>query len=140
MARARSKRRTWGGYRPGSGAKTKRPGEHLGHRPRPLLEAGEAVKVTLRLLPGIESLRGGRCLPVLQRCFEAGKSKPGFRLQHFAVESDRIELSCQADDARALSRALQGLTIRIARRLNRALGRKGQLFAERYQVKIGRKR
>jgi hypothetical protein len=140
MARTQSQRRTWGGYRPGSGAKIKRPGEHLGHRPRPLLAAGGTVKVTLRVLPGISSLRGARCLPVLRRCFEAGKRKPGFRLEHFAVESDRIELTCEAEDARALSRALQGLTIRIARRLNHALGRKGQLFAERYQAEIVGKR
>jgi len=139
MARAGSKRR-WGGYRPGSGGKYKPPGEHLGHRPRPVLAAGETVKVTLRVLPGIASLRGERCLPVLQRCFEAGRTKSGFRLKHIAVETDRIELTCEAGDARALSRALQGLTIRIARRLNRALGRKGQLFAERYRAKIARKR
>ena len=104
-----------------------------------MLTVGETVKITLRVHPGID-LRRERSLPVVQRCVEASRTRPGFRIKHFAVEPDRIVLTCQADDSRALSRAMQGLTICVARRLNRAVGRKGQLFAERYQARIVRKR
>jgi len=52
------------------------------------------------------------------------------------IQSNHIHLICEADDRRALSRGLQGLTIRIARGFNRELGRKGALFAQRYYARI----
>jgi REP-associated tyrosine transposase len=53
-----------------------------------------------------------------------------------STQSNHIHLICEADDRRALSRGLQGLTIRIARGFNRELGRKGALFAQRYYARI----
>jgi len=125
-----------GGYRSRAGRKAKREGEHEGHRPRPILAPRFPVHVTLRVLPGIESLRRGRYMRVLRRCFAAARDKFGFRLAHYSVQSNHLHLICEAEDRRALSRGLQGLTIRVARRLNRELGRKGQLFARRYRARI----
>ena len=52
------------------------------------------------------------------------------------MQSNHLHLICEADDRRALSRGMQGLTIRIARRLNRRLRRRGKLFAQRYHARI----
>src|SRR5262249_58519043 len=43
---------------------------------------------------------------------------------------------CEAKDAEVLTRGMQGLAIRMARRLNGRIGRKGQLFSERYHARI----
>jgi hypothetical protein len=54
----------------------------------------------------------------------------------FSVMSNHLHLICEADDRNALARGLQGLFIRIARRLNRHLGRRGRLFADRYHDRV----
>ncbi len=55
---------------------------------------------------------------------------------HFSVQTNHAHLICEADDARALSRGVQGLAIRIARRMNRLAKRKGKFFADRYHAHV----
>ena len=45
-------------------------------------------------------------------------------------------LICEAENRRALVRGLQGLLIRVAKALNRALQRRGKVFADRYHDRI----
>lgn len=125
-----------GGARRGPGRPPKSVHERRGHVRRPDLDPRFPVHVTLRVLRTVEDLRRGRCFRVLRRCFAMGKDRFGFRLAHFAVEGHRVQLLCEAPDAAALSRGLQGLAIRIARNLNRELARKGQFFADRYRERI----
>jgi REP element-mobilizing transposase RayT len=54
-----------------------------------------------------------------------------FRLVHYSVQSNHLHLVCEARDRSELSRALQSLAIRIAKRLNHLWHRAGQLFADR---------
>ena len=72
----------------------------------------------------------------LRAVFRRGKDRFGFRLVHYSVQSNHLHLLCEADDKRALARGMQGLAIRIARRLNRAAGRTGKLFADRYHLRV----
>jgi len=48
------------------------------------------------------------------------------------VQRDHLHLIAEARDRRALSRGLQGLSIRVARAVNRRLERQGKVFADRY--------
>jgi len=125
-----------GGYRAGAGRKPKAPEDRKGHRVRPALAARHPVHVTLKVVPGIESLRRGRCFQELRQAFVRGKDRFGFRLAHFTVQGNHLHLICEAADARALTRGMQGLSIRIARGLNRRLARRGRLFAERYHARV----
>jgi hypothetical protein len=54
---------------------------------------------------------------------------------HFTVQSNHLHLICEAPDRMALARGMQGLAIRIAKRLNLRLARRGRLFAERYHAR-----
>ncbi len=72
----------------------------------------------------------------LRAAFQAGKQRFGFRLVHFSVQHNHVHLVCEAEDARSLARGLQGLAVRVARGLNRALGRKGKVFGDRYHSRI----
>ena len=82
-------------------------------------------------------LRKQDCWEALRAAFVAGKqSARGFRLVHFSVQGNHLHLICEATDKLALSRGMQGLSIRIARRLNRCAGRSGRVFAQRYHSRI----
>ena len=59
------------------------------------------------------------------------------RLVHFNVQGNHVHLLVEADEgARSLSRGMAGLGIRMARQLNRAVGRRGALFRERYHARV----
>jgi hypothetical protein len=51
---------------------------------------------------------------------------------HFSVQPDHVHLIVEASDKHALSRGARGLAIRLARRLNGALGRRGALWGDRW--------
>src|SRR5438552_4229112 len=136
MARARQLSlpapRTWGGRRPGAGRKLtpgRRPG--VPHRPRPPHTAAHPLHVTLRTGPAVRCLRSARVFPALRRALAAA-SHGGFRVLQFGVQDDHLHLIVEADDTRALRR---GLAIRVARAVNRALGRRGAVWQDRYHAR-----
>jgi putative transposase len=50
----------------------------------------------------------------------------------FSVQSDHVHLMVEAANKRTLALGLRGLIIRLARAVNRPLGRKGSVWAGRY--------
>ena len=127
--------RTWGGARKGAGRKPVGPKAGVSHATRPRLEATSPVHVTIRVCKDLPSLRSERCLPVLRAALSAGRRYGGFRLVHYALQPSHIHLVVEAPSKDALSRGLQGLGVRIARRLNARLGRRGRVFADRYHAR-----
>ena len=49
-----------------------------------------------------------------------------------------MHLIAEANDKASLSRGMQGLAVRLARRLNKRLGRRGTVFKERYHARLVR--
>jgi REP element-mobilizing transposase RayT len=95
------------------------------------------VHVTLKVLETVPYLRKQDCWEALRHAFVAGKcSALGFRLVHFSVQGNHLHLICEATNQLALTRGMQGLAVRIARRLNKKLGRSGRVFAQRYHERI----
>lgn len=92
------------------------------------------MHVTLRVGKDVPRLRTKRCYRALAAAMEAGRERFGFRLVHHAVQTNHIHLIVEASDRRALSRGMQGLTIRMARALNRACERRGKVFSGRYHA------
>ncbi len=66
----------------------------------------------------------------------AGAARFGFRLVHYAVLGNHVHLIVEAGDRKALWRGMQGLGVRIARRLNRVMGRTGRVMSDRYHAHI----
>jgi hypothetical protein len=60
----------------------------------------------------------------------------GFRVVEYSVQSNHAHLVVEADDARALGRGMQALGIRLARAVNRVLGRSGRVLADRYHLRV----
>lgn len=55
-----------------------------------------------------------------------------FRVVHFSVQNDHVHAIVEAHDTAVLSRGLRGLTIRLARAINRALGVRGPVWGDRF--------
>jgi len=94
-----------------------------------------AQHVTLRIRRGIGWLRNPRLAAAILRSLRAGAERFGTRIVHFSVQFDHVHLVAEADDNLALTRAIKGLSVRIARALNRVLQRKGTVFADRFHAR-----
>jgi len=88
----------------------------------------------MRAREGLPSLRSDRLLLEAMRSSIAGSEKDAFRVVHFSIQSNHLHLIVEADDQRALSRGMQGLSIRMVRAAHRALGHGGTVFADRYHA------
>ena len=128
----------WGGRREGAGRRRSRPAGSVTHQVRPFHDRHQPVLVTWKVLPGLPSLRW---LPAARAVGEAMRATTGrhagrtsFRIVHFSIQPDHVHLLAEAGSKTTLARGLAGLAIAIARNVNKAMGRKGKLFAERYHA------
>lgn len=127
--------RQWGGRRPGAGRKRKSTLPKVAHRTRPRFRRG-TLHVTNRLRPEIWNVRSQRCFRALRRAFAGGCERFGFRLVHFSVQRNHVHAIVEAPDANSLGRAMKGLAVRMARALNKVIGRCGPVFADRYYARL----
>ncbi len=72
----------------------------------------------------------------LRRALTVSLARSDFRIVHFAVRRDRLELVVEADDKHALARGMQGFQVSAAKWLNRFARRRGTVFADRYRSRI----
>ena len=129
---ARPKR---GGARPGAGRKRAPGSRELPHVARPKLDPRKPLHVTVRLRAGLPSLREQALLDRLRRAITNGKARFGARVVHYSVQRDHVHLIMEAHDRAALSRAMRGLGVRVARGLNGLLGCAGRVIGDRYHAR-----
>jgi len=119
-----------GGARRGAGRKAR--AAHLRqtpHRARPVHRKAHPVHVTLRA--GMRSLRSQQ----VARTLLAGlrdSNRDWFRVVHYSVQENHVHLIVEAEDTKTLSSGVRGLMVRVARRVNRMLGRRGRFWADRW--------
>ena len=111
-----------GGKRKGSGRKPNGQKALVSHQARPHFEKPTPVLVTMRVREDVWNLRSGRAFRRILRCFEKALGRFGMRLIEFTVQGNHLHLIVEADDSESLSRAMQGLAIRIAKALNAMMG------------------
>ena len=128
----------WGGKRKGAGRPRKdgRKDKGVPHLPRAVLAARFPVLATWRMAEGVWNLRSRRSFRALAPALYAGAEREGFRLVHYAILGNHIHLLVEASDRVGLMRGMQGLGVRVARRLNRLRGRCGRAVADRYHARI----
>ena len=125
---------SWGGKRRGAGRKPKGGRALVSHAPRAELAERFPVHVTWKLVMGLPSLRRKEAFAVLRRAL--GAARFGLRVVHHSVQTNHVHLLVEAEDARALSRGMKGLGVRIARALNALWRRSGRVLADRYHARI----
>jgi REP element-mobilizing transposase RayT len=92
------------------------------------------VHVTLRAVEAVGCLRSRRVFPAVRRALAAA-SHADFRIIEFSVQNDHVHFLAEAAHGRALSGGVRGLAIRIARAVNRTLGRRGRVWGDRYHAR-----
>ncbi len=122
-----------GGWRPGAGRPKGRA--TCSHQARPRFPASVPLHVTLKLAAGVPSFRKAAIMRVVRAVIAAGGHRGDFRVVHYNVLGDHVHLVVEAAGAAALARGMQGLSVRLARRVNALLGRRGRLLAQRYHAR-----
>lgn len=121
----------WGGARPGSG-RPKDPNSGAPHTPRPAVSPNQMVAVQLRVNTDLKKVAATNAL---FSAMSGGSSEErGFRVLRYALEGREILVVVKARDTVSLSLGMQGLGVRISRQVNRAMGRRGKLFEDRFMI------
>ena len=119
-----------GGARVGAGRKPL-PGHlrHTPHRARASHVAAHPVHVTLRSFS-----RSLRCQQVALTVLGALResNREWFRVVHYSLQDNHVHLIVEAESTAALGAGVRGLMVRIARRVNRLLFRRGRFWADRW--------
>jgi REP element-mobilizing transposase RayT len=87
------------------------------------------------VLADVPQMRRGKLFRTIRACI-ANCHKATFQVVEYCVMGNHLHLIVEASHRVALSRGMQGLKVRIARRLNGITGRRGTVFAERYHARI----
>jgi REP element-mobilizing transposase RayT len=90
------------------------------------------VHVTLRSV--CRSLRTQFVFPTVRGAIHAANraASEWFRVVHFSIQADHVHLIVEARDRASLVEGVRGLCIRLARRVNQLIGRRGRFFADRW--------
>lgn len=128
--------RTWGGKRKGAGRKPKGKRAGMSHDKREKLPKNCPAHITLRVAPDIWHLRGKRLMQEIRIVLWRMRGVAGLRLTQFSVQSNHIHMIVEADGHDSLTKGMTILCARLAARINRAMGRKGQVFPERFHMHI----
>jgi REP element-mobilizing transposase RayT len=92
--------------------------------------------VTLRLRPGLLSLRTVKIVHEVERTFAVGCERSSFRLVHYSLQGNHAHLIVEARDRDSLGRGMKSIAARLARAVNRVMGRAGPVLADRYHVRL----
>jgi REP element-mobilizing transposase RayT len=99
------------------------------HRVRPVHRAAHPVHVTLRAES--RSLREQQVVRTVLGALRDSR-RDSFRIVHYSVQANHLHLIVEAADSAALSSAMRGLMVRVARRVNRLLFARGRFWADRW--------
>lgn len=125
-----------GGKRPGAGRKPNGEKAGVSHLQRPRFARTVPVHVTMRAAPHVWNLRSQRAFRVVGPAIAKAAERFGMRIVQFSVQGNHLHLIVEAADTRALSRAMQGFSVRVARGLNRMMKRRGRVLGDRFHAHV----
>jgi hypothetical protein len=88
--------------------------------------------VTLRVRPGVPSLRGGALVREWRRSLAEANERGDFRVAHYSLQGDHAHLIVEAGGKEALGRGMMSIGTRLARAVNRVDRRSGPVLDGRY--------
>jgi REP element-mobilizing transposase RayT len=131
--------RTWGGKRRGAGRKRVAERRQVAHRPRERVKAQHPILVTTRVMPDVARLRTKVMYEAIQASLSLAtkwmyEPEP-VRFVHASVQGNHMHILLEAASNEALSRAMKGVLVSCAKRLNKLSGRCGRVFADRFHTR-----
>ncbi|MDG2306275.1 MAG: hypothetical protein P8R42_16810 [Candidatus Binatia bacterium] len=127
---------THGGKRLNAGRKPKGGRSGVAHRAREVFKPGQPHIVTMRVEQSVWNLRRPRAYRVLRNAIERANGTGRRGVTEYSVMGNHLHLIAEAQDESAFSRGMQGLSIRIAKALNKLMGRKGKVFTDRFHSRV----
>jgi REP element-mobilizing transposase RayT len=119
-----------GGARTGAGRKCLASQlRHTPHRSRARHQAANPVHVTLRA--SVRSLRKQFVVRTVLGALRDSNSER-FRIAHYSVQENHLHLIVEAGSKAALSTGMRSLMVRLAKRINKLLFRRGRFWADRW--------
>jgi hypothetical protein len=82
------------------------------------------------------NLRSERSYRVIDAAVRGVRGATGFRVVRFTVLGNHLHLIVEADGPGLLASGMRSLSVRLARGLNRMMGRKGPVFEDRYDAHV----
>jgi REP element-mobilizing transposase RayT len=107
----------------------------LPHRARATFSKPSPLHVTLRAAANVYNLRSRRSANALKLAIFGGADRFGVRVVQLSVQGNHLHLLVEAPDQIALGRAMKGLGVRIARRMNAMMKRSGRVIGDRYHAR-----
>jgi hypothetical protein len=128
--------RIHGGQRRGAGRKPRGRRAGVPHRLRGVVLPTTPVHVGLKVAADISNLRHPDLFGPLRTAIYAGSDRFGMRIIHYSVIENHLHFVVEAEGVEALARGMQGLAVRLAKRINKVLGRRGKVFIDRYFSRV----
>ena len=125
-----------GGKRKGAGRKPNGVEAGAPHVRRERIERALPVHITVRMASHVYNLRSQRSFSVIGRAIAKAADRFGVRILEFSVQGNHVHLIMEAAAHEALSRAMQGFSIRVAKGLNAMMKRRGRVLADRYDAHV----
>lgn len=125
-----------GGKRRGAGRKSRKARPGRKHERRKDFSARHPLHVVVRVDDAIGTLRCRKMYKAIREATRTAALRQRVRIIHLSIQRRHVHMIVEAADREALARGMQGFQIACARYINRALGRRGRVFVERYYVEI----
>src|SRR5258706_10184409 len=127
---------TRGGKRKGAGRPPKGKRSSERHKTRPQVRASEPVHVVLRVVNAVGYLRRRDVYDAVRRALIVTFPRENFRIVHKSIQGSHLHLLVEADNKSALAAGMKAFQISAAKHINKALGRSGCVFPDRYHAEI----
>src|SRR5215470_15984824 len=120
-----------GGPRVGAG-RPQGPRPRVLHRERGSVPGDCPVHVTLRVKANLPSLRNAKLVHEWRRSLAEASERGSFRVAHYSLHGDHAHLIVEAHGKHALACGMKSVGARLARAVNRTVGRSGPVLDGRY--------
>jgi REP element-mobilizing transposase RayT len=87
-------------------------------------------------MPGVGKLRGRKAWNAVREAARRMLGREGFRVCELSLMTNHLHMVVEAGGRDVLARGMNALCTSLARRLNRALGRRGKFFGDRYHARV----
>jgi putative transposase len=93
-----------------------------------------SVRVTMRIEKAVGYMRKRNMYRAIRRATLQSFAKQLIRIVHLSIQGDHLHAIVEATSSEDLALGIKGFQVSAARHVNRACGRKGRVFADRYHV------
>jgi hypothetical protein len=106
------------------------------HRERERIPGWCPVHITLRVRPGVPSLRTVAFVREFRHSLAGASERGNFRVAHYSLQGDHAHMIVEAHGKEALACGMKSIAARLARAANRVCGRGGPVLDGRYYSRL----